>query len=101
MRGLSTRENFSDTEAGVMVPGDIRRDGWINGLKDSTATVDVINVETNITNVAIRIMRDGVKVFTKGGCTLEDIDLSIIPVIVVLNNISTTVLILDILLPVL
>ncbi len=67
--------------------------------------VDVINVETNITNVAIRIMRDGVRVFTKGGCDHpEDIDLSIIPVIVVLNNInniSTTVLILDILLPVL
>ena len=74
----------------------------MDGLKDSTATVDVINVETNITNVAITIMMDGVRVFTNGGCDHpEDIDLSIIPVIVVLNNISTTVLILDILLPVL
>ncbi len=69
---------------------------------DLTFLADVINVETNIMNAAIRIMRDGVRVFTKGGCDHpEDIDLSIIPVIVALNNISTTVPILDILLPVL
>ncbi len=46
-----------------------------------------MNAETIITNVAIRIMRDGVRgvydLRRVVATTLEDIDLSIIPVIVV------------------
>ncbi len=41
---------------------------YLHYTRVQQCNVDVINVETNIMNVAIRIMRDGVRVFTKGSC---------------------------------
>ncbi len=48
-------------------PGEKEKEGFLSGFRTRTVDVNVMNAETIITNVAIRIMRDGVR----GVCVYE------------------------------